>query len=115
MLFRSAAGTDLNDLQAEVTANMEKKKGYARLQLSNPPEWVTLKTRGLSLDADWSQTVQFEVSEEAPPGAFESLVLNGIFTLTIAEDDPNFNPLSKWKNRINYNFTVGAVPVQITD
>lgn len=103
------------NLQAEVRTNLENLKGYARLQLSSPPEWITLKTKGVRVDADRSQNVQFEVSKDAPPGVFESLVLTGIFTITKSEDDPTFNPLSKWKNRINYTFTVGAVPVQITD
>jgi hypothetical protein len=91
----------------------EIKKGYVTVTLSSPPEWITQKTKGVNLAADWEQYIEFDVSDDAPPGAFESLVLNGTVSVMKSDDDPTFNPLSKWKNRINYEFTIGAVPVQI--
>ena len=103
------------DVTVKVKSAGEVKKGYVRVQLSNPPEWITLKTKGLNVESKWEQPLIFEVSEDAPPGAFENLVLTGTISVMKETDDPTYNPILKWKNRINYDFTIGAIPVQIDD
>jgi hypothetical protein len=90
-------------------------KGYAQVSMSEPPAWLTKKTKGVSTHAEWNQKLVFEVGEDAPPGAFESLVLKGAITVMKDEDDPAYNPLFKWRNRTKYEFTIGAIPIQVDD
>ncbi len=87
-------------------------KGNLRLTLSDAPEWITLKSKNFG----WrNSAIILLVSEEAPPGAFESLVLNASFGVSKSKDDPTYNPILKWLNRKTCNFTIGAIPIQISE
>ncbi len=87
-------------------------KGSLRLTLSDAPDWITLKSKSFG----WrNRGIVLVVSEEAPPGTFESLVLNGTITITKPKDDPTYNPILKWLNRKTYKFAIGAIPVQIVE
>ena len=90
-------------------------KGYIRVELVNPPVWITQKTWGINSRSGRVQKMTFEISPDAPVGAFEILILKGSFAIKIAEDDPTYNPLKKWVNRTKYEFIIGAIPVKITD
>ena len=91
--------------------------GYVRVELSGAPEWVTLKTKNLngSIETDSGKRLIFEISEEAPPGEFEALVLTGKIYLNKSEDDISYNPLSKWSNKTTHKFTIGAIPLKISE
>ncbi len=90
----------------------EGYKGNLRLTLSNAPEWITLKSKNFG----WrNSAIVLLVSEEAPPGAFESLVLNASFSVSKKKDDPAYNPILKWLNRKTYTFSIGAIPIQIRE
>jgi len=89
-------------------------KGGVQLVLSDPPEWITLKRKGLGR-TQWNSQIILNVSEDAVPGTFETLVLNGTISIAKSEDDPTYNPILKWVNRTTYEFAIGAIPVQIID
>ena len=90
----------------------EGHKGNLKLTLSDAPEWITLKSKKFG----WrNSALVLLVSEEAPPGAFESLVLNASFSVSKPKDDPTYNPILKFRNRKKYEFTVGTIPVQIVE
>jgi len=101
--------------EVQIRGEVVKKEGFkggVRLTLSNAPEWVSLKSKSFG----WrNQGITLVISEEAPPGAFETLVLNGTFSVSKPKDDPTYNPLFKWLNRKTYNFSIGAIPVQIAE
>ncbi len=93
-----------------------KFSGGVRVELSNAPEWITLKTKNVrGGNSKWGRRLIFNISEDAPPGAFAALVLNGIISIPKAKDDPTYNPVVKWLNRTKYQFVIGAVPVQVTE
>lgn len=91
----------------------ELTDGFIQVKLSSPPAWITLKNKGVGIQGNWKKMLNFEVDKDAPEGAFGSLSLIGTVSIMKSEDDPTYNPLTKWKNRVVYEFTIGAVPVQI--
>lgn len=87
-------------------------KGNVRLALFDAPEWITLKSKSFG----WkSNSVVLKISEEAPRGAFESLVLNGTISIAKPKNDPAYNPVFKWLNRKKYHFSIGVIPIQIAE
>lgn len=92
-------------------------QGWMQIKLSSPPAWITQKSKGVSMQGGGGKRwMSFEVSEDAPKGAFKSLSLTGTISIPKSEEDPTYNPVYKnarWRNRDVYEFTIGAVPVQI--
>ncbi len=87
-------------------------KGNVKLSLSNAPEWLSLKTKYIG----WKKSeIILAIAEKAPVDSFETIAINGSFTITKKKDDPTYNPLMKWQNRTQYNFNVGVIPIQITE
>lgn len=85
--------------------------GYVQLELSEPPEWITLKSKGAG--GPRPQPVQFAVSANAEPGDTATLILNGKVSIIKSETDPTYNPVLKWMNRETVTITIAAIPVKI--
>ena len=90
-------------------------KGSVQLILQDPPEWASLGQKSLKKGTKWGREVKIKISEEAKPGTFETLVLTGKISISKPKTDPTYNPILKWMNREQYNFTIGAIPVQIIE
>lgn len=90
--------------------------GSIRVELSGAPEWVKLKTKDVRGGShSWGKRLILSISDDAPAGAFATLILNGTVSVPKSEDDPTYNPIIKWVNRTKHNFVVGAVPVEIAE
>lgn len=100
-------------LPVEVSYHDDVKKGYVRFALSEPPEWLTLGTKGVN--RTWPREVTFNVSPNAEVGDTSTLLLTGDFNVQISEDDPRYNPVLKWMNSKKIEFPIAAVPVRIVD
>jgi hypothetical protein len=98
-------------LNASVKWHDSSKKGI-KLQLSDPPEWLTLKTGNLG--GQGGQII-LNVSPNAEPGSTATVLLNGILRTKIPVDDPNYNPVVKFKNFKVVNFAIDAVSIEITN
>lgn len=88
-------------------------KGPVGLVLSEPPEWLTLETKGVG--GPRPRDIKFSVSSNAEPGESATLLLIGRFSIMKSEDDPTYNPVLKWMNRKKVEFPIAAVAVHITD
>jgi hypothetical protein len=88
-------------------------RGSVRLELSEPPEWLSLQTKNLS--GRYVRDVKCSVSSNAEPGETATLLLIGRFSIMKSEDDPTYNPLLKWMNRKEIEFPVAAVSLKVTD
>ena len=87
-------------------------KGNVKLSLSDAPDWITLETKHIG----WKKSkIVLVIDEKAPVGSFETIGINGSFTIMKKEDDPTYNPLMKWRNRTQYNFNVGVIPIKIKE
>lgn len=97
---------------AEVSYHGDSK-GYVRLALSEPPEWLTLETKGVG--GPRPRDIKLSVSSNAEVGDVGTLFLTGTFQVRIPEDDPRYNPVIKWLNNKKVEFPIAAVPVKIVD
>jgi hypothetical protein len=92
------------------TVRQDGTKGNIRLSLSNAPEWVSLKKKSIG----WkNSSIVLVIGEKAPVGVLENITINGSFDIRKAKDDPTFNPVLKWRNRIRYNFIIAAVTIEV--
>lgn len=89
------------------------EKGIIRLALSEPPEWLTLNTKGIG--GPRAQDIKFSISSNAEVGDVATLLLTGMFRRKIPEEDPRYNPVLKWTNVKTVEFPIAAVPVKIVD
>ena len=92
------------------TVRQDGVKGNIRLSLSNAPEWVSLKKTSIGRNGS---KIILAIGEKAPVGTRETVTINGSFDVRIAKDDPTFNPVLKWRNRIRYNFIIAAVTIEV--
>lgn len=100
--------------QISLNAMLERHldfKGGVQLELSEPPEWITLKSKNMGRPG--SNTIVFDVSSNAEPGDTATLILNGKVRITKPETDPTYNPVLKWMNTETFTITVAAIPVKI--
>lgn len=104
------------EIPVRVTARPDVS-GNVLMELSDPPEWIRLKSKGVGVRTERDQVLTFVVSKDAVPGDFANLLLNGSMSIAKSEDDPDYNPLltMKWANRQKYDFTVGAISVMVKD
>jgi hypothetical protein len=102
--------------QINLNAVLERQldfKGNVQLELSEPPEWITLKTKNMGRPG--SNPLIFDVSSNAEVGDTATLILNGKVRIIKPETDPAYNPVLKWMNSQTITMTIAAIPVKIVD
>ena len=99
-------------LKAAVSYQSDRS-GALQLALSDPPEWISLKSKNISLRP--LQTVQLVVSANAEVGDTATLLFTGKISINKVPTDPTYNPLLKWMNREERTVTIAAIPVKIVD
>lgn len=88
-------------------------KGPVQLELSDPPEWIKLSTKGINRAG--KNTVSFDISSNAEVGETATLLLIAKVRLAKPATDPTFNPIMKSMNFQTVTMTVAAIPLIITD
>ncbi len=85
-----------------------------KLTLAEPPEWLALKTG--SIKGQGGEII-LNVSPNAEPGDKATVLLNGTIRVPLSPDNPDYNPLPKFKgkNKKSVDFTIDAVSIQITN
>ena len=86
-------------------------RGFVQLELSDPPEWLTLKSKGIG--GARPMPVELEVSTNAEVGDTATILLNAKISIAKPETDPTYNPVLKWQNRKTVTVTIAAIPVKI--
>ncbi len=83
-----------------------------KLTLAEPPEWLTLKT---GIITGLSGEIILAVSPNAEPGDTATVLLNGTIRVNRSPDDPDYNPLPKFKgkNKKTVDFTIDAISIQV--
>jgi len=110
-MVEARAGSQINlNAVLERHANFT---GGVQLELSEPPEWITLKTKNMGRPG--SNPLIFDVSSNAEVGDTATLILNAKVNIIKPETDPTYNPVLKWMNRQTVTITVAAIPVKIID
>ena len=110
-IVRARAGS-----QIQLLFTVDRHDGYkggVRLALSEPPEWVSLKSKGIGKDR--FGVIRLDVNENADTGMRSTLILNGSVRIQKDKNAPDYNPIAKWLNFINYDFTIDAISVEIID
>jgi hypothetical protein len=110
-IVRARAGEEVY-LDVSLAWHGEFKNGV-KLELSDPPEWASLKTKGIY--GKRSGVIVIKIDENADTGMTSTLILNGQVRIPKEKDAPDFNPFMKWLNYQNFNFTIDAISVEIID
>ncbi|MCC7300233.1 MAG: PPC domain-containing protein, partial [Verrucomicrobia bacterium] len=107
-VFRARPGSKII-LNSTVKWLSRPRKGV-RLTLAEPPEWLALKTSSLTARGG---EIMFEVSPNAEPGDKATVLLNGTVRIEKLPEDPDYNPIEKFKNSQAIDFTIDAISVEI--
>jgi hypothetical protein len=101
-------GSEIN-LSATVKWRDAFRKGI-KLNLEEPPEWITLKTGSLGGQGG---NVILAVSPNAEPGNKATVLLSGSVRIEKSPEDPDYDPVMKFKNGRVIEFTIDAISVEI--
>jgi hypothetical protein len=89
---------------------MKESRGGVKLSLNGEPKWIKLKTKYISRK---NRFIILNVDAEAPADELAGFRLDAVFTTRRSPDDPLFNPVLKWRNRIEYKFTLAGLTVRV--
>jgi hypothetical protein len=109
-VFKARPGSEIV-IKAAVKWNQKAQKGI-RLTLAEPPEWLTLKNGALSGKGG---NIILTVNPNAEPGDTATVLLNGTISIGKTPKDPDYNPIMKFMNNKKIDFTIDAIPIQITN
>lgn len=111
-VFRARPG---EEIKINATAKWQgDTERFVKLTLAEPPEWLTLKAGSIK---GQSGEIILTVNPNAEPGDTATVLLNGTIRVAMSPDDPDYNPLPKFKgrNKKAVDFTIDAVSIQITN
>jgi hypothetical protein len=103
------------DSHIELFARLERQSGVRgpiKLSLSDAPEWLTLRNKGLGQAGG---KIILDVSANAEPGSRATVVLNGSIRVQTPKTDPDYNPVAKFMNSEEYSFAIDALAIEIVD
>lgn len=109
-VFQARPGSEIV-IKAAVQWNAKQQKGI-KLTLSEPPEWLTLKTGTLNGKGG---TVVLTVSPNAEPGDTAAVLLTGTLRIAKTPEDADYNPVMKFLNNKAVDFTIDALSIRITN
>ncbi len=109
-VLQARPGSDIT-LNPTLKWHVNTRKGI-RLTLSDPPEWLTLKTAYIGREGG---EIILNVSPNAEPGSTTTVLLNGNIRIEKSPRDPDYNPVQKFMNAKVVEFTIDAVSIEITN
>lgn len=109
-LYRVRPGSQIV-LHSQVKWRDASRRGI-RLTLTDPPEWLTLKTANIAARGG---DIILDVNPNAEPGESATVLLNGTARIPKDPSSPDFNPIAKWQNNTVIDFSIDAVSVMITE
>jgi hypothetical protein len=112
-VFRVRPGEEIS-ISSTVKWLGDTERASIKLTLAEPPEWLTLKTGSIKGQGG---VIILTVSPNAEPGDTATVLLNGTIRIERSSDDPDYNPLPKFKgkNKKAVEFTIDTISIQVTN